>query len=182
MFCSEGRHSQVLFELSCLNKLVNASLVKLEAVCNILVQVRNVQGKANNVALIGVIALVFIVVDDVGLPFLERGRHVLEVVEVERVRQDVIRVAPLQLFVACNWLGTVESILLAHCHNLHTELVLGVFVLLLRPFAVFFVESNEVVVEILVNVNITDLETREPCGQEIADHSAKDLVQHEEDK
>ena len=79
-----------------LDALGNALLIELELVSIVLVHVRQVQSEAHDITLNSIVTFIVIIINYHQVTLLERCRHVLEIVEVEWIRQDVVRVAALQ--------------------------------------------------------------------------------------
>ena len=127
----------------------DTSLIELESVSFLLVHVGQVERQANDVTLCSIIALFVVVINDVSVPILKRSGHVLEVVKVERVGQDVIRVAALES-PTFGPFGFIESVLLLHGVELQAEFFRSVLILLHGPISVLLVERDPVVLNIFV--------------------------------
>ena len=68
----------------------HALLVELEFMCFNLVHIRQVQGEAHDITLNSIITLIVIIINDHERTVLERGRDVLEFIEVKWIGQDVV--------------------------------------------------------------------------------------------
>ena len=73
-----------------------AIVVELEVLGFVLGEVGQVEADADKVGLRRVVALLLVIIDDHQVTLVLSGRDVLEVIEVERVGQDVIRVNTLE--------------------------------------------------------------------------------------
>ena len=112
-----------------------------------LVHVGQVQRNTHNIALGRVVTLFFVVVDDVEITVFLAGGHVLEVVEVERVGQDVVAVATLERVnerlrfheLLARRLGTFQRLLLLVRQDLNAEHIGGVLILFYGPLSIFVV-------------------------------------------
>ena len=71
-------------------QLIHLPLVESELACLLLCQVCEIESDADEVTLGGVIAFILIVIDDHVIAVILSCRHVLEVIEIEGIRQDVI--------------------------------------------------------------------------------------------
>ena len=131
-------------------------LIEREFLGFILVHVGQVEGETDNIALYGVVAFIIIVINDVQVSVLEWGRNILEVIEVKRVGQDIVWVTSLQC-PSLSLLGNLQSLLLLDSKELQAEGFSCVFILFHGPVAVLVVESSPVVVNVLIQLNITNL-------------------------
>ena len=118
-----------------------------------------VEGDADEVALSSIVALFIVIVDDHVVAVVAlRGRHVLEVVQVEWVREDIVRVNALELVApSADVVFVGEARVLFISQDLHLE-VPGVLLLLDGPLAVLIVKDDPVVVDLLVDFDVANLE------------------------
>jgi len=109
-----------------------------------------------------VVTLVCIIVDDhVGTVVLSRS-HILEIVQVQRVGKDVVRMDALKFItLLLDIVWVTQAVELIFSQDIHLELISVVLLLLDGPLAVFLIEGDPVVVNILINLDITNLEARE---------------------
>ena len=82
--------SQETLGVGLLYAFSDASLVKLEVTSFSLVHVSKVERETHNITLHSIVTLIIIVIDDVVVTVLKRGRDILEIIEVKRVRKDII--------------------------------------------------------------------------------------------
>ena len=136
--------------------VLQVRLAKLEGTSLCFSHVGKVEGDANEVTLGGIVALIIIVVDDHLVAVILSSCHVLEVVKVERVGEDIIRVDALE-GLALSLRGGLQALKLAISEDLHLESIAGVLFLLLGPFAVLSVKGGPVVVDIFVKLDVADL-------------------------
>jgi len=71
-------------------------LIEFESVRLLFVHVCQFEGNLHDVTLGSVVRFVLVIVDDVHCAVFQTGRHVLEVIEVEWVAEDIVAVAALQ--------------------------------------------------------------------------------------
>ena len=71
-------------------QFIHLPLVKFELTCLLFCQVCEVESYTDEVTLSSVIAFILIVIDDHIVSVVFGCRHVLEVIEIEGIRQDVI--------------------------------------------------------------------------------------------
>ena len=76
--------------------ILHGVLVELEVAGLIFAHVRQVEGEADEVTLCGIVTLIIIVVNDHIIAVILSGSHVLEVVEVEGVGENVVGVDALE--------------------------------------------------------------------------------------
>ena len=144
-----------LSRLACLLELVHLTLVKPEASCFLLGEVGQVEGYSDEVGLGSVVRLVCIVVDDHFVTVVFSGGHVLEVVQVERVGQDVVRVDTLECLTGC--LGSfLHLVVLLIRKQRQVEARSAVKLFTLAPLAVLIVERGPVRVDVLIDFEVTD--------------------------
>jgi len=85
-FVLDGKRAQEL----------HLGLVEFEVASLLLSQVGQVEGDAHEVALCRIITLVGVIVDDHVVAIVLGRRHILEVVQVERVGENIVRVGALE--------------------------------------------------------------------------------------
>ena len=76
--------------LACSLQFIHLPLVKFECTSLLFCQVSEVESDTDEVTLCSVVAFIIIVVDDHIISVVLGCRHVLEVIEIEGIRQDVI--------------------------------------------------------------------------------------------
>ena len=143
-------------------------LAELEAAGFILRHVGKVEADTDEVTLSSVVALIVIIVDDHLVTIILSSCHVLEVVKVERVGEDVVRVDTLE-GLAGGLRGGLQALHLAISQDLHLESLAGVVFLPLGPLAVLSIEGGPVVVDIFVELDIADLQIGEALVEELVD-------------
>ena len=89
--CSEKGSAASLIDL-----LGDTGLVEDEVASLLLIHICQVEGDANNIALHSIITFIIVIINDVEVPVLNRGRNILEIIEVERIAQDVVAMAALK--------------------------------------------------------------------------------------
>ena len=82
--------------LASVELLGDTSLIEDEFARLLFVHVSEVKSDADNVTLDGIITLIVIVIDDIQLTIRDARRDVLEIIEVERVAEDIVTVAALE--------------------------------------------------------------------------------------
>ena len=85
-------------------QLLHLLLLELEVAGLLLRKVGQVEGDADEVRLSGVVALIVVIIDDDVVTVILGRRDVLEVIQVERVCQDIVRVHALQGLTLCHGL------------------------------------------------------------------------------
>ena len=150
------------------SNVLQVLLAKLEGAGLSFGHVGKVEADADEVTLGGVVALIIIVIDDHLVTVILGGSHVLEVVEVERVGEDIVRVDALE-GLALGLRGGLQALKLAIGEDLHLESIAGVVFLSLGPLAVLSVKSGPVVVDIFVELDVADLQTGEALVEELVD-------------
>ena len=150
------------------SNVLQVRLVKLELTGLIFGHVGKVEADADEITLGGVVALIIIVIDDHLVTVILSSSDVLEVVKVERVGEDIVRVDALE-GLALGLRGGLQALKLAIGEDLHLESVAGIVFLLLGPLAVLSVKGGPVVVDIFVELDVTDLKAREALVEELVD-------------
>ena len=143
-------------------------LAKLEGTGLCFGHVGKVEADADKVTLGGVVAFIIIVIDDHLVTIWLSSCHVLEVVKIERVGEDIVRVDTLE-GLALGLRGGLQALKLAIGEDLHLESIAGVAFLLLRPQAVLGIKGGPVVVDIFVKLDVADLEAGEALVEELVD-------------
>ena len=131
------------------------AFVELELTRLVLCEVGKVERYPHKVTLGSIIALIVVIIDDHIVAIIFRSRHILEVVKVERVGQNVVRVDALQRLARC-LLRAHHRVELALSQQLHVERVATVSFLTLGPFAVLVVQTRPIVVNVLIQLDIAD--------------------------
>ena len=149
-------------------ELGQSSLVELELLGLLFEHVGKVEADTDKVTLSGIVALIIIVVDDHIIAIVLSRSHVLEVIQVERVGEDIVRVSALEGLALC--LGSrVEGFVLVLGEESSAEVLADVLFLLLGPLAVLLIEALPVVIDGLINFDIADLKTRHALVQALGD-------------
>lgn len=141
------------------------SLVEDEFARFLLVHVGEVERDAHDVTLDGIIFLIVVIIDDVQVTILDACRHILEIIEVERVAEDIVAVAALKgadlRLQSKNLLALVLRVvkrsLLLLGQDLDAQVLCRIFILLDSPVTVLVIEGDPVVVDIFVKLQVTDL-------------------------
>ena len=149
-------------------ELGQSSLVELELLGLLFEHVGKVEADTDKVTLSGIVALIIIVVDDHIVAIVLSRSHVLEVIQVEWVGEDIVRVSALEGLALC--LGSrVEGFVLVLSEESSAEVLADVFFFLLGPLAVLLIEALPVVIDGLINFDIADLKTRHALVQALGD-------------
>ena len=172
-----------MFSFTCLAsllQLVHLPLVELELAGLRLRQVGQVERHSDEVALRGVVTFIIIVINDHVITVVFRRSHILEVVKIERVGEDVVRVDTLQ-GLAHRLLFAHHSVVLILSQESHVESTATVHLLTLTPLAVFIVETGPVVVNIFIQIDVTNSKGWEHAFDLFADPGATDFEHDEEE-
>ena len=156
--------SDVALASSCLAstaQIGHLTLVKLELTSFLLGQEGQVKGHTDEVTLSSIVALIIVIIDDHVIAIVLSCRHILEVVQVEWIGQDVVRVDALQSLAGSLW-SLLQRTELVLSEKGHVESSARILLLTLAPLAVFVVKRGPVVVDVLVKLNVADSECWEP--------------------
>ena len=141
-------------------------------------QVGQVEEGANEVALRFIIALITVVIDDDIVAIVFSRRDVLEVVEIERVAEDVVAVAALKrlLFSHRRVVEHVELLVAEHRHSKFARVLL----FRLGPLAIFLGQTSPVSVETFIELDVANSEGWEALFNGLCDRAAEEVDQEEE--
>ena len=168
-----------------LAQLVHLTLIKLELASFVFRKVGQVEGNSDEITLGHIVAFVCVIVNDHVFSVILSSCDILEVIQVERIGQYVIGVDALE----CLALGhgsRLQLLPLLVSHQRHIEHVAGIFFFFGRPFAIFVIQRLPVVVDVLVDLNVTDCQRSEvafnllagPVSSEFQKQKHKERDQH----
>ena len=161
-------------------QLVHLPLVEFELTGLVLGQVRQVECDSDKVTLRCIVALILIIIDNHIVTIVLRRRHILEVVEVERICKNVIGVYALQ-GLALRLARVHHAMILIFRGEWHVERISAVLLLSLAPFAILVVETCPIVVNVLVQLDIANGKLREHLLNLLSNPVAADLENDQED-
>ena len=155
----------------------------------LLIHVGQVESESDDVTLHGIVTLLFVVVNNELITVLNGGRHILEVVEVKRIGQDVITVAPLKrsqgrslsigstlVQLVLLFLRLEQSLLLSLGQDLKAECLMSVLILHNSPSAIFVIKRHPVVLNVFINFDVSNLEAWETYVELFRNPRSKKLV------
>ena len=139
------------------------ALVELELSGTVFRQEGEVKCHLDEVALGGIVGFILIIILNVGAAVLKGWSEVLEVVEVLLVGKNVVAVSSVHVAVLHLGLSELGQGLVKG--DLHAEHLASVFFLLDGPVAVIVINSGEVVIKILIDLEISNCQDWNDCDK-----------------
>ena len=115
-------------------------MICTEVVKLVLFKVGEVEYLADEVNLLTVVTFIIIIVNDILLPILDICGNILEVVEVLRISEYIIRVSSLNVAIVATF-AVFDSLILFSSHPCESKVLLGVLLFLKSPLFVLFIKS-----------------------------------------